>query len=245
MIANAFASQYKNYSEKELLDIINSEEDYQPEAIKAANAELASRGFNAEELEQLNSEWLASHLLKLEKQGNTFEKRLKSTANEVAKRANPLNKTGINREIALIIYSSAALLILRFIGEFDYLFLIVEYLFFDAGTLLTYMPFVFVPVGLYYFNKRDRLGWTILNCWYVHVIILILPMIDLPLKETDFLGFRYPSILSLFIGGCIYGCLLYASNKKSIKEEFKISSGFQTRTLVFSAAITILLFFYI
>ena len=245
MLSNAFSSQYKNYSTNELLDIINSKEDYQAEAIEAANAELASRNFNAEELEQLNSEWLASHLLKLEKQGNTLEKRIKTSTNKVLEKANPLNRTGISREVALIIFSSAALLILQLLAQFDYLLVVIEYFLFGADTVLTLMPFLFVPIGLYYFKKRDRLGWVILNCWYVHLIIIILPMINFSFRETDFLGFRYPTILSLAIRAFIYGCFIYACNKQSIKEAFKISSGLQIRTLFISAVITATLIFYV
>jgi hypothetical protein len=241
MIANAFAAQYKNYSEKELLDIINAKDDYRQDAVEAANTELASRGFNAEELDQMNSEWLAAHLLKLEKEGNTLEKRIKTGANEVIKKANPLNKTGISKEIALIVFSSAALLIYEFIGSFSYLIFVINRFSFHADSILTLMPFVFVPIGLYYFNKGERLGWVILNCWYIYVCIGILPMINYALKGTSFFIYKPPSIVSLIITGCIYCSLLYATNRTIIREEFKISSGFQGRTLILSAIVTIIL----
>jgi hypothetical protein len=245
MIANAFASQYKNYSNNELLDIIYSKDDYQPAAIEAANAELAFRGYNADELEQINSEWLALHLQKLEREGNTLEKRIKTSTNEIVKKANPLNKTGIQKDVALIVFSSAALLIYEFIGSYSYILFVIERFSFHADSVLTLMPFVFVPIGLYYFNKREQLGWVILNCWYMYVCIGILPMINYALKETSFFIYKPPSITSIIITGCIYCSLLYAANRTIIREEFKISSGFQNRTLILSAIVTIMLLIYI
>ena len=245
MIANAFASQYKNYSNNELLDIIHSKEDYQPAAIEAANAELAARGYNADELEQITSEWLALHLQKLERESDTIDKRIKTTTTEIVKRANPLNKTGLDKEIALIIFSSACLLIYELIGSFSELWFVIKYFSFNAISVLTLMPFVFVPIGLYYFNKRDRLGWVIINCWYVYACISILPLINYSLKETSFFIFKPPSIPSLLVTGLIYCCLLYATNRTVIREEFKITSGFQNRTLILSAIVTVLLLIYI
>jgi hypothetical protein len=245
MIANAFASQYKNYSNNELLDIIHSKEDYQPAAIEAANAELASRGYNVDELEQINSEWLASHLQKLERGSNTLEKRIKTSTHEIVKKANPLNKTGLDKEIALIIFSSAFLLIYELIGSFHDLLLVIKYFSFHADSVLTLMPFLFIPIGLYYFNKRDRLGWVILNCWYVYTCVCILPLINYSLQGASFFIFKPLSITSVIITGCIYCSLLNATNRTIIRGEFKISSGFQSRTLILSAIITIMLLIYI
>jgi hypothetical protein len=245
MIANAFASQYKNYTNNELLDIIHSKEDYQPAAIEAANAELASRGYNVDELEQINAEWLALHLQKLERESNTLEKRIKTSTNEIVKKANPLNKTGLDKEIALVIFSSAFLLIYELIGSFSELWFVIKHFSFNAISVLTLIPFIFVPIGLYYFNKRDRLGWIILNCWFVYTCISILPLINYSLQGTSFFIFKPPSIPSLLVTGLIYCCLLYATNRTIIKEEFRISSGFQSRTLTLSAIITIILLIYI
>lgn len=232
---------FKAHTTHQLLDIIHSKDEYQTAAVEVAQTELLSRGYSAAELERFNKEWLAAQLLKLEKEGNAIDKRLKASAQDLVTKANPFNKTGVAREIELIILFSMALLGYQFYTNYNNLLLLVELFSFDGRTVLAFLPYLFVPVGCYYFYKRDPLGWVILNCWYTYLSVVTVYSILRWKSYAQIPLLNYPPLYVFVLALLVFVAYLYAANRASVREALRISRSLQWRTFAAALAVSILL----
>lgn len=229
---NPFSEVMKGQTNAALLAVLRDRERYQAAALEAAVAELSRRNISPEELEQLPAAGRSG---------------VQKRAGRLMERMNPFLYSGVEKEIVMIIVSISYYLFFMLISGYGELVDAIRNFSLHTLTLLTLAPYLLVPPGLYFFHKRDRLGWTILCAWATASLASLPPSLAqlFHKREPGIIGnlFNQPADIStLLVAFLIFGGMLYALNKKPILLAFRVSPSRQLLTILLSAAFIFLLF---
>ena len=230
----SFSERYKSYTSIELLRIITSGH-YQEAAVDAATNELASRKLSPEELSNLQEELIVD--LQEKSRRATGDNKLKRYFARHAFNINPFEKEGVERQIAMIIFSGWFLLFFSLITEFDSLLFLFQNFNFRAVDFFTLIPYIFLPLGLYFFKKRDLLGWIIICGWACYSLLTTIPLVIYSFTAGDSLLTRIippTPVSSLVVLLLAYTGFLYTINTQAVKQAFGISKPLQIKTVVIS-----------
>lgn len=239
MSSHQFSQVYKTWSNLELFQLLQNKDDYQPEAVEAATLEINSRNLSREELETLQ----ANHEELQFKKQNTAEKKLakklETGKQKLIADLNPFAEKTITRNIRLLCYALAFIVLYNFISDFRMIHTIITHVYLNSYTVLMLMPYIFIPIGIYYFWKKQKFGWSIITIWLVLLVVTIVTSYISELRTADdvfrFFPRRGPGYyLSSFL---IFGGLLTYINTKKITEAFNIDRKFQLQTGVIAALI--------
>ena len=232
----SFSEQYRNYSSIELLRIIISG-DYQEAAVEAARNELAFRKLPLEELNKLQDEIIVMDLQAETKRSNSTDKKLKRYFARHASNINPFDKEGVERQISMIIFSGWFLFFFSLITEFDSLQFLFQNFNFRAGDFFILIPYIFLPLGLYFFKKRDLLGWIIICGWACYSVVTTIPILIYSFSAGNSLLTRIippTPVSNLIVLLLAYTGFLYTINTQTVKQAFGISRPLQIKTLAIS-----------
>jgi hypothetical protein len=232
MRPNNFSEYYKTISNAELLAILDTPEDYQPDAIEAARFELMNRQLTEVEIIEANQINLSIQ----EKKVNQYEKeaaiknKVKNTWTIFIETLNPI-QTGIQTAEKIIRF------ILVVYGLYYLYFLITTYpalpgFFRDLtlsplGGFLELLPFWVWPLALLLFWKRKRAGW-IMFTFYLGLtsLFIITELISLTIgnqpKYEVFEEYTNPPISSL-IQLLMLAATFYMLCKPLIRNEFSVN----------------------
>jgi hypothetical protein len=229
-----FSEVYKTWTDLELFELLQKKDDYQDDAVTAATAELNSRKLNETELAALHRTYAETQF---EKQ-NTREKKLVRTLEmkkeKLIEDFNTLSETTGDRQIRLICYAIAIIILYSFISEYRWIRSLITYGRWDGSTVLSLMPYLFVPIGIYYFWKKQKFGWSIIAVWLFLSVINVIGSYLLELRTPiDPIWARFFPRLGLshyLLSFLIFGGLLFYINTKKIVEPFNIDQKFQLQT---------------
>jgi len=231
----SFSERYKSYTSIELLRIITSGH-YQEAAVDAATNELASRKLSPEELSNLQDELIVDLQEKTEST-NSGDNKLKRYFARHAFNINPFEKEGAERQIAMIIFSGWFLLFFSLITEFDSLIYLFQNFNFRAVDFFSLIPYIFLPLGLYFFKKRDLLGWIIICGWACYSVVTTIPILIYSFSAGNSLLTRIippTPVSNLIVLLLAYTGFLYTINTQTVKQAFGISRPLQIKTLAIS-----------
>jgi len=176
-MSHQFTKVYKTWSDLELFQLLQNKDDYQEEAVEAAEAEMNSRKLSESELGIL----LKKHEEEQSKKQNTAEKKLaraiESNKEKLIADLDPFSENTINRHIRLLCYGVAFIILYNFINDYRWFNSILRYGWPDSAIILSLMPYLFVPIGIFYFWRRQKFGWSIFTIWFVLSIVIIIKVI--------------------------------------------------------------------
>ena len=167
-ISNNFSGYYKTISDTELLSILDNPGDYQPIAVEAAKQELASRELTETEIQEARHPLLAKQAQKEKEKERirAVEKRLKNAGQSFINTIDPI-QPGIpstEKTIRLIVIVFGGIFLYQFIKDFRIHVVYVKDIPgnpFDSSLYL--LPLLLLPVAIFTFWKRKKLGWILLT----------------------------------------------------------------------------------
>lgn len=226
--------KYKDYTNKRLVEIVIKSEDYQPEAVETAKIILSNRDISnsvlkevreAIEAEEQTQKLQEKRQLEIEKKAFNFFKNLINKINPFDK-TEPTSVKIVN--IALLVFGY--LLLEQFYYSFRFLIMVLKPpIHFDIALFPIIFEVIYLPLTLYFFFKRKKIGWIMLVAWisynavsYIAIIIYTLNLS--PADVEPFIWEDYkPNYLHLVLYLLFYlGSVVVLSFKK-IRALFSIS----------------------
>lgn len=229
----SFKERYKSYSNTRLVEIIANGEDYQEEALKSAKEELQKRKLSDAEEEQIYAELAAidADEKRALEQRKAREKQLQLTIKNFFNPINPLlaELSKLERNIRLITLVFGGIAVYQLIVDFDSL----VYVFtsshdWDFTVLLFLIPYIGLPIAVYLFWKRKKIGWIFMLI-YIFVGLLNIAFMFYYAYNYSYDNMIYyeemylpPSIPSAYILPFLFyvGCVWVMIDKKMRKSYF-------------------------
>jgi VIT1/CCC1 family predicted Fe2+/Mn2+ transporter len=244
---NPFAALYKSFSNAELLQIVEDKDNYQTEAVEAAINEIERRRLTSAQWEVARGElgaMLASSAKKKEQQQQIRERFIEQS-NHIMRELSPSSDATIEKRIRLICYGIGLLLLYTLIKEHHLLWRVLkDFRNWDTLSLLMLLPYIAVPLALYYFWHKHLSCWIVLTAWLTVSVISVLDTFVWRLKNrSGFTGsLLYPRtpmqyyIVSLLI----FGGLFLSLNASPIRDQLRVSRRTQVLTVGISSVFMIL-----
>jgi hypothetical protein len=239
MSANPFLIQFKSYSDIELFEILSSKDQYQPQAVEAAWQELNLRDLSTEAWAQLEKHYRDKQERITQKQSNSPQLVLSKKAANWGERLNPFTRSGVDKDIAMIMLSISFFMVFSLVIGYSTLVQTLINFSFRTDDILQLFPFILIPPALYFFYKRDVLGWIILSVWTIYNIISLFPIIPWAFGVRKFYFLYQPAdVATLLLGLIIFSSMLVALNRVPVREALKVTRRTQYATILFSIFLT-------
>jgi hypothetical protein len=232
-MSNPFAEKYKTLSTAQLLEIIDTPENYQPLAITAAEDELLDRNPYVAEMTEARAENGARNAEKEAKseKKKSFEDKIINVAGSVIETISPVQKTpsSLNRVILLISIVFALLGLFRlytFYDESRYL-LADNYRMVLNITLPALFEGIYLLGTAFMFWKKMKWGWIFLVVYLFFAPVGAFIMFAIELWRSHFpfsasAGLMQEYTRSALFGGLFFGSCIWFAYKRSVKEVYKI-----------------------
>jgi hypothetical protein len=238
MSENPFSNPFASYSNNELFRILQAKEAYPELAVEAARKELVSRDLPPALWRQL---LLAGQVPEEKAANGNIKNRMKNLGSALS----PFNKSGVDKDLALIQLSISFLLLYVFIFSYDQLFTLLVHFSFSSPTCLLLLPYFLIPVGIYFFRRRLATGWIILCSWisytFTYLLIFLVNTVLVRHVQPDTEGGLDRT--SLILCSFIFGSLLYALNRKHVREALHIKPIVQYLSIVMGLGLGLFLYF--
>ena len=226
---------------EELFAVLQEEEQYLPEVVEAAIAELQRRNLSAQEWQSLQDAWRLEDQKRRQKAKRSLLRQAGRRGQGFLDRFNPFHREGLDRDLLMIRVSAFFIFLFDFIARNELLFQPGAWSL-DKFTVLQLWPIPLVPAALYFFHKRDPLGWIILSVWCMFALVGgVYATIWTLSHDTRYFPIQAPDPTVLLIGFVAYGSLLYALNRKPVQEAVRVNGIMQWVTLLGSFALCLLL----
>jgi hypothetical protein len=165
MQSNPFTELYKNYTNQKLAEIVSHPNDYQKDAVTAAQSELDSRNSSAAEISILITDNLSS-----KPKGHPIANYLQTIKTKLFVFPNE------NIAITYLINSVSVLLLIEYILIYRDL---ISYIYYDIKHEITpdfkyvsYLLFVFTRlVFIWLFWRRNIVGWVWIVAWAIYCLL--------------------------------------------------------------------------
>ncbi|HEV8271307.1 MAG TPA: hypothetical protein VGQ04_08375 [Chitinophagaceae bacterium] len=247
-----FSESYKLISNTELLNILDHPGDYQPLAVEAAKNELLKRQLSETEIKEAREPIIAKQIQKEKQREKTkeIENKLKTAGYTLIDTLNPI-QTGIpstEKIIRLIVIVFGGLFLYQLIKDFKvHMLFIKDIPRFPFESTLYLAPLILLPIAIFTFGKKIRIGWFLLAIFLVFSTVGVLWV----LIQYFLLGppgnsgldrfFPHPSISTLIIQLIFFGGTLYTICKQNMRNEFSISENKMLATIIITGVLTFFL----
>lgn len=247
-----FSEYYKTISNTELLSILENSDEYQVPALEAAKKEFANRQLSEAEIqdarqilivkqEQKEKEWEKIKIIetKIKAAGNTFI----DTINPIQSGIPSAEKT-----IRLVVIVFGGIFIYQFVKDFrTHIAYIKDIPRFPFESILYFLPQILLPIAIFTFWKRKKIGWTLLTIFLtfsaVEAIWLLIEAFTW--KSSGFAGldmlFPRPSPTTYIIQLLFLAATLYVLCKTNIREVFSVDKQKMGATIAITGFVTFLL----
>lgn len=248
-----FEILYDNYSNAELLYIIQNPSKYQSLAVQAAKKIIANRNLSENEIVAAQAELhkKATQKKQEETQKKDFENRLKEQILSFFQSFNPIQSEEIPTLILVrnlsVVFCS--IIFLRIITQFSIITSLIKNPEWDFSVFLFFLPFILVPLGTLHFYLQKRLGWTLLMIFLTSTTLENLDILRLSINNSFFFNEAIDKLfksnkqvihltLVLFYLGLVWTLL-----KPTLRSFFSVDKGFALRTIALTIVVKVVLIF--
>ena len=245
-----FTERFKTYSNSQLLEIIESPEDYQPDAVKTAEAIISSRQLTDKEIELAKIE-LDAEKQKIISKGwheQKLNKKLKNFGESALENINPIQRKSFSaaKTIKIISVMLGVIFLFRFYNEFE----MIRFMFTDSRIewsleqVISYLPLLILAVSAILFGMKKKAGWILAGISLTHDALGAIQMFHILLRrqsreENPLIDFLLPSVPPVyfivvsmfFIGMIVVIC------RKNIREIYAI----RKLTMILTITLTVLI----
>ncbi|MFT5512936.1 MAG: hypothetical protein ACI8SE_001335 [Bacteroidia bacterium] len=242
--------RYKKLSTNELLMIIEEPGDYTKIAVETANAEIDSRGLDEHELEVakfINAKHHQREIREVEKRKQRVTQ-MKERLSHLIENGNPF-QNGIETP-EKIVRLTTWVLGLYTICIFYLKFGFIRFMFthvgarWDLDVVIQLLPLVVLPIALFLFWTKKKIGWILLTVYLSFSIALYASffMVNFGLHGSEYfvLDFVFSNLnQAVYVGMAIFmGIFISLIGRPEIRKLFKISSQTMYTALLLTAAVT-------
>lgn len=247
---NQFAARYKKLSNADLLKIIDTPADYQPEAIEVANDELIARQLTDAELlaAREENETLRQEALLKSARTKLWENKAQDLAHTISDTLNPIQTEKPSAPKAILWISILMILLTLYqlysqFGLLKYMFTYGSGKWSFAMIMYFFRPLIIAPIAAILFALREKYGWVLLVGYFAYLAFNTLALFYFafkhPVRPGDPFSGLLPSVTvdsligwAVFNGGCLYFIF-----KKEVREIYNIG----TKNIVIAAGFGVLL----
>jgi hypothetical protein len=249
---NDFSEYYKTISNTELLNILDSPDDYQPSAVVAANTELSKRRLSESELQKARQPLINKQEEKHKERENAKATKAKiiGKGHTLMDILNPIQAgiPSIEKTIRYIVIIFGGIFLYRFITDYrTHLAYLRDIPGFPLESISYLLPQILLPLATIAFWKRKTMGWTLLTIFLTFSAIGAVWLLfeSFSWKPYDPGGlkalFKRPSptvyvIQSLFSVGT-----MYVLCKENMRAVFSISQQKMATTIGITVLATLIL----
>lgn len=257
---NEFEERFKNFEIRKLLRILEDAINYQPIAIAAAKLELSKRDISEEEVQSIKDEKAGKKLQHKQRKEhyNTIENKAKEIGSEIFENINPVRNIPqtIDRKINLIVIVFGFLATIKFFGELN----LIQFMFTDSlaewglDMIFYFLPVFGFPVGVFLFWKRSKLGWILMNAFFLFSIIGTVAFFILTWQwnnrfindySSDAYGvdtsFWSPNLFTYLITIAIFVGSIWLLCNKDVRQVFQVDIKGMWKTIGVSTLVAIVL----
>ena len=243
MNRNSFTELYKTWTIDKLLDIVENPNDYQPLAIETARHELESRQLSAEQLEKAKAIQVERQTERANKQQktNAVVDKIKSIATTLVYTFSPIQKgtPTARKYIKLISLFLGGLSFYEIYKNIEILKYIFEdnSPFWDLGTVLFFLPLIYVPTAGLLLWFRKKLGWVLSILFFFYIATGAIQLFFTELKRQPI---RDPVLVTIFPDVSLrvyvwtflfFSGLIWVMTKENIREIYNIDERTLFKTI--------------
>lgn len=249
--SNNFSEYYKTISNAELINIISNQRDYQPLAVEAAKKELLERQLSDTDIKEAK-QLLIDKQLQKDKQREKLkanEEKAKATVNTLIDTLNPIQPDipSTERTIRFIVIIFGGLFLYQLFSDFKmHIVFVKDFTRFPFESTLYLVPLVLLPVAIFTFWKKIKIGWSLITIYSTFSAVEVLWTIIQMRSSTNSLldnPFPQPTILSVIIQLIFFGGIIYAVCKQNIRNEFSVNENKMTTTIIISGVLAFFLIY--
>ncbi|HMU69054.1 MAG TPA: hypothetical protein PKC38_03555 [Chitinophagales bacterium] len=243
-----FEQRYKNFSIDELLEVIQFPDDYVPEAVMAAKAELSLRQLTDEQLAEAQSvlDERKSQIRKKQelkqRQMEVVSDALDSIAREfIPGQTEPQRGDRLVKIIGII----CSIMVLAALYQNRYLIQMVSrdgLMLVDAFASL--LPLVIWIIAIIFFFMRKKAGWVMIGIIIAATAGLMIGQLILsPLAPEPFIQYTDSgqSNATLLLGTILVLALNYGLIRMEVREIFNVSTSLKNKIIITFSALGFLL----
>ncbi len=251
---NQFTERYKSYSNAELIKVIESSSDYQPEAVETAKNEIAQRQLTDKELKEAKTELENQRQEKnnqIEKK-REIENKVKKIATSIVDTINPIQQStpSTDKLIRLIMIVFVLISVYQLYDNFEML----KFMFSNSGgewdfsIILYFVPLFLVPIAAALFWFRKKIGWILLVIYMTNSAV---NSIGLLIQTWNMKSFGIPAFDSVFpqispltyiLTFLYFAGIIWVISKGNIRNVYGINKKIMFITIGITTILTVVLF---
>lgn len=234
-----FYERFYNLSNSKLVYIIEHPEEYQPKAVEAAKKIIDSRNLTHEDLDRISQEFEEERLITEQKKIAQKEHitSIVNWSNDFVKKLTPYSNKKASPDKIINFLSLILVIIIAFSAfkEISLFLSLCTYPGFEFSNLLLHIPFLFLVTSVYYFFKRQSIGWFLLTFYSVYNISFgAIGLIQFRSSILTPAIVPQTSIFTLTYSLIFWSSILITLSNKKIIERFGISSMSRFHTIAWS-----------
>ena len=244
-----FIKQFEAYSNMQLLRIIDSPNDYQPEAVEAAKAIISNRRLTEEEIETAKGE-LDAEKQEKERKENKFKDKVTSVYKSAFDSVNPMNKRNLTAEktIRNISIFFGAILLLHLFRNHEIRLYLDIFPDWDTSAIFVFLPLLVGVTAIILFYKKKRVSWFLFIIYLIYyavsafwMFIMVLSITPSGIGAVDVLLSTFYSPVIYIITFIFYVSIAWVISRKNIRSVYSISK----QTMFYTISITALIMIFI
>ncbi len=244
-----FTDRYKNYSNSELLKIIDNPNNFQPLAVETAKAIFESRQLSDEDIEIAKA---TIAIQRQEKEAHDEKKKVlgikvKNIGASLVDTFYPIqtNTPTTDKIIKIVSIVFGGIFLYQLFKEIG----MIKFMFTDSederdfSIILYFLPLLIVPIATVLFYTRKKIGWTLLAIFLtysaVNAILLFFMELNRMPSGIPALDILFPTTSPVtHLGTIIFFCgILWVICKDSIREIYTIEKKPMVRTIGVTATV--------
>ncbi len=226
---HSFAERFKRLEPVDLITIINTPHDYQPEAVDAAQKELESRQLT--ELQLIEARAIYDERIRAAQAKDENRKQLQEKVQNVAEEISPIQfgPPTTNKYIrSVTIFTAVYFLYLLYLEFSFFSFALSD----NSGLWLFYklLPLAWLAIGGILFGLRRKPGWMLMAAFFWRAAIGSV----LGLFTMGFLCGARSALTAVIFGGAFYAIM-----NKEVREIFKAERKVVITAIVIGSVVAI------
>ena len=230
-----FSESYKNYTNVQLLKIVNRPEDYQPKAVETAKILLESRTVLESEIREVEEFYLNLKQNEIKKQ-----EKINFIKNKAIELVQPIILP--NKEFKPRIWLKILLIVLAlqyvwlFYQSIIYFFVQVNFNF-DIFSFIQIISLLYFSLILYLLFRKKKWGWILLFSDNLFVFLSNLVRIFHYIKHQNYYE---ESFIEIIFPILIRAAFLTFLLRKDVSDYFKVTRKLKIKTLLIVVIVTII-----
>ena len=240
-----FIKKYEAYSTIQLLRIIDSPNDYQPDAVEAAKAIISNRQLSEEEFEIARDGYNAEKQEE-ERKEKGLKDNLKNVYNSIFDIINPMKGGSLVAEKRVKIIS--AVLVGLFLFQLYQQLKMLYITFLEIGwdtffIVVPLLPLIFIATVIVLFYKRKKTGWFMLTVYLIFSAVseietfVVFMTVNFVGVEAFSITLLYPTPIRHVLKFIFYTAIAWIISRENVRSVYSINE----KTMIYTISITTLI----